>query len=86
MNIIFHMSTSCEPLILIFTIISIFSIFIKDGPERSSEYIILINLLISCDIYLMMKNFGYDNINIRLPPYTLLGQKEILRLFEITIF
>lgn len=80
-------STLISSLSLVFsmphlTLSSLLSTPVKYGQRRPQKYLIDTNFLTSSDIYFIMDHFHYDNINMRLLPYILLKQKEILGLLE----
>lgn len=53
------------------TLPSILLILIKRGYRRFQKYPIQTNLFTSSDICFMIDNLHYDNVNMRLPSYTL---------------
>lgn len=58
----------------------------KHGRGRPRKCPIQTNLLTSSDICFVMNNLHYDDVNVRLPPYTLSRQKEISGLLEKEVF
>ena len=68
------------------TLLSTLSIPAKRGRGRPRKYPIQTNLLTLSDIRFMMDNSHYDDINVKLPIYTLSRQKKILVLLEKGVF
>lgn len=74
------------PLIPASTLISILLTPAKRGRKRPQKYLIQTNLFISLDIYFVIDNLHYDNINVRLSLYILSKQIEISEFLKKRVF
>ena len=59
---------------------------VKYKCRKPQKYLILGNFFRSSNIYYVIDNLYYDVINMKLPPYTLSREKEILELSEKWVF
>lgn len=70
------LSTPLKTLTLPLTQLLTLLVSVQRGHRRSQKHLIQANLLMSLDIYFIIDNLHYNNINTKLPPYTLLRQKK----------
>lgn len=65
---------------------SVLSISVKRGSRRPEKYLIPRNSLTPLNICFVIDNLYYADLNVRLPLYTLLKQKEISKLLKKRVF